>query len=563
MVKIKIAHIYPKLLESFKEGYSLKKFRSDLIAGLTVGIVAVPLASAFAIASGLTPERGFFTAIIAGFFISMLGGSRYQIGGPTGAFVVVVYGIVMKVGYDGLVLATILAGVFLILFAYTRMGSYIKFIPYSVVVGFTGGIAIILWMTELKDFLGLQMGSVPAGFFDKCSAYAASINTMSPWTLGMSLLTISLILFVRKKIRRIPSHVFAIFTVTFIVFIFNIPVETIGTRFGELPRSLPVPSLPSFSFEMLNMVLPAALTIAILAGVESLLSAVVADSMTGDRHDSDTELFGQGVGNVMSSIFGGIPATGAIARTVTNIKAGAKTPVAGMIHAVTLLLFIMFFTRIIEQIPMAAIAGMLTVVAWDMFDFKRVISFTKAGRSDLFVMLTALLLTVLIDITVAVEVSVVMAALMFMKRMSDVTTLNPVNADTSSRHEDPDDIIYKIVPEGVSIYEINGPFFFGAANKLLHTLESIAKMPGIIILRMRRVPVMDATGLNALETFVNHCKHSGSVLVLSGVQPQPYKLMKKSGLVDIIGEKNITNHINKALVRTTEIIQEKENNTTK
>lgn len=563
MVKIKIAHIYPKLFECFKEGYSLKKFRSDLIAGLTVGIVAVPLASAFAIASGLPPERGFFTAIIAGFFISMLGGSRYQIGGPTGAFVVVVYGIVMKVGYDGLVLATILAGIFLILFAYTRMGSYIKFIPYSVVVGFTGGIAIILWMTELKDFLGLQMGSVPAGFFDKCSAYAASINTMSPWTLGMSLLTISLILLVRKKVRRIPSHVFAIFTVTFIVFIFNIPVETIGTRFGALPHSLPIPSLPSFSFEMLNMVLPAALTIAILAGVESLLSAVVADSMTGDRHDSDTELFGQGVGNVMSSIFGGIPATGAIARTVTNIKAGAKTPVAGMIHAVTLLLFIMFFTRIIEQIPMAAIAGMLTVVAWDMFDYKRVIGFTKAGRSDLFVMLTALLLTVLIDITVAVEVSVVMAALMFMKRMSDVTTLNPVNADGSSRHEDPDDVIYKIIPEGVSIYEINGPFFFGAANKLLSTLESIAKMPGIIILRMRKVPVMDATGLNALETFANHCQHSGAVLVLSGVQPQPYKLMKKSGLVDKIGEKNITNHINKALVRTTEIMQEKENNITK
>ena len=553
---MKLAHISPKIIECFKKGYTLSDFRKDLVAGCTVGIVAVPLASAFAIASGLPPERGFFTAIVAGFFISLLGGSRFQIGGPTGAFVVIVYGIVAQSGYSGLVLATLLAGVFLIIFGYTRLGSYIKFIPYPVVVGFTAGIAVILFSTEIKDFLGLEMGDVPAAFIDKCTAYAGAIGTVNPWAAGTALCTVLTILLVRKKLRKIPAHVFAVVTVTLLVFIFNIPVETIGSKFGELPKSLPAPVLPEFSWATLNRVLPAALTIALLAAIESLLSAVVADSMTGDRHSSDTELVGQGVGNIMSAIFGGIPATGAVARTVTNIKAGGRTPVAGMIHAVVLLLFILFCGGAVEKIPMAAIAGMLAVISWDMFDYKRFFEFIKAPKSDMTVMLIAFFLTVLIDITVAVEVGVIMAALIFMKRMSEVTTLDVM---TSEGHliYDPDDTAHKDVPDGVGVYEINGPFFFGAADKLINALESIAQVPGIIILRMRKVPAMDSTGLHALETFLHTCEHNGVTLILSGVKDQPYKVIKRSGLLKQIGENNVTNHIDKALTRAREVLDSK------
>jgi SulP family sulfate permease len=552
MAVIKIAKIYPKFFECIKK-YSFSVFKKDLAAGLTVGIVAVPLASAFAIASGLPPERGFFTAIVAGFFISFLGGSRFQIGGPTGAFVVIVYGIAAKYDYAGLALATIMAGIILILFAYTRLGSYIKFIPYPVVLGFTAGIAVILFTTEIKDLLGLDMGNVPADFSEKFKAYRqaiSSVDSVNFWALGTGIATIGIIMTVRKTLKKIPSHVFAIVLVTVVVAVFNIPIETIYTRFGELPRTIPTPALPAFSLETLKAIFPSALTIAILAAIESLLSAVVADGMTTDRHDSDTELFGQGIGNLASAFFGGLPATGAIARTVTNIKAGAKTPVAGMIHAVTLLVFILFFAKAIEIIPMAAIAGMLAVISWDMFDPRRLIKFSRQSRSDMFVMLTALLLTVIVDITVAVEVGVVMAALLFIKRMSDVTTLDIV----TSSGVDLDDLRFKDVPEGISIYEINGPFFFGAANNLIHTMESIAEVSGIIILRMRSVPVMDTTGLNALETFSVTCARHKATLILSGVQPEPFKLIKSSGLLKTLGEKNVTNHIDKALARARELL---------
>jgi SulP family sulfate permease len=555
MAVIKFAKIYPKFFECIKT-YSFSIFKRDLAAGVTVGIVAVPLASAFAIASGLEPERGFFTAIVAGFFISFLGGSRFQIGGPTGAFVVIVYGIAAKYGYSGLALATITSGVILILFAYTRLGSYIKFIPYPVVLGFTAGIAVILFTTELKDLFGLDMGSVPADFAEKFTAYrgaVTSIHSINFWALGVGGFTIAIIMAVRKTLKKIPSHVFAIVTVTAIVAIFDIPVQTIYSHFGELPRSLPAPALPSFSFETMKAVFPSALTIAILAAIESLLSAVVADGMTTDRHDSDTELFGQGVGNIASAIFGGIPATGAIARTVTNIKAGGKTPVAGMIHAITLLVFILFFAKAAEMIPMAAIAGMLAVISWDMFDPRRLVKFSRQSRSDMFVMLTALLLTVIVDITVAVEVGVVMAALLFIKRMSDVTTLDIVTASAVNT----DDLRFKDVPDGVSIYEINGPFFFGAANNLIHTMESIAGISGIIILRMRSVPVMDTTGLNALETFSATCFRNKATLILSGVQPEPFRLIKSSGLLKTLGEKNVTDHIDKALARAKELVGER------
>jgi SulP family sulfate permease len=446
-----------------------------------------------------------------------------------------------------------MAGIILILFAYTRLGSYIKFIPYPVVLGFTAGIAVVLFTTEIKDLLGLDMGNVPADFADKFTAYRealTSAGSVNFWALGTGIATAGIIMTVRKTLKKIPSHVFAIVLVTVVVAVFNIPIETIYTRFGEIPRTIPTPALPAFSLETAKAIFPSALTIAILAAIESLLSAVVADGMTTDRHDSDTELFGQGVGNLASAFFGGIPATGAIARTVTNIKAGAKTPVAGMIHAVTLLIFILFFAKAIEIIPMAAIAGMLTVIAWDMFDPRRLIKFSRQSRSDMFVMVTVLLLTVIVDITVAVEVGVVMAALLFIKRMSDVTTLDIV----TSSGADPDDLRFKDVPEGISIYEINGPFFFGAANNLIHTMESIAEVSGIIILRMRSVPVMDTTGLNALETFSATCARNRATLILSGVQPEPFKLIKSSGLLKTLGERNVTNHIDKALARARELL---------
>ncbi|MDR2400148.1 MAG: STAS domain-containing protein [Deferribacteraceae bacterium] len=556
MAVIKFAKIYPKFFECIKT-YSFSIFKKDLVAGLTVGIVAVPLASAFAIASGLEPERGFFTAIVAGFFISFLGGSRFQIGGPTGAFVVIVYAIAAKYGYQGLSLATIIAGVILILFAYTRLGSYIKFIPYPVVLGFTAGIAVILFTTELKDILGLNMGSVPADFAEKFAAYRAavtSVHSVNFWSVGVGLATIAIIMTVRKTLKKIPSHIFAIVLVTLAVAIFNIPVPTIYSHFGELPRSLPTPVLPEFSFDMAKAVFPSAVTIAILAAIESLLSTVVADGMTTDRHNSDTELFGQGIGNIVSAIFGGMPATGAIARTVTNIKAGGETPVAGMIHAITILVFIIFFAKAAEMIPMAAIAGMLSVISWDMFDPRRLIKFSRQSRSDMFVMVIVLLLTVIVDITVAVEVGVVMAALLFIKRMSDVTTLDLVTGTGVNT----DDLRFKDVPDGVNVYEINGPFFFGAANNLIHTMESVADVSGIIILRMRSVPVMDTTGLNALETFAATCLRNRATLILSGVQPEPFKLIKASGLINLLGEKNVTNHIDKALARAQELASERE-----
>ncbi|MDR2870635.1 MAG: STAS domain-containing protein [Deferribacteraceae bacterium] len=551
-LKLKLEHISPKLFECIKQGYKISDFKKDLIAGLTVGIVAVPLASAFAIASGLSPAAGFFTAIVAGFFISMFGGSLYQIGGPTGAFVVIVYGIVMDFGYSGLVLATLLAGLFLLFFAVMRLGSYIRYIPYPVIIGFTAGIAVILFSTEFKDLLGLDMGDVPASFIEKCSAYASAIGTVNPWALITSVATIVIILVVRTKLKKIPAHVFAVAVTTLVVAIFGLPIETIGSKYGELPSSLPTPSL-SFSFAMLNRVIPAAFTIALLAAIESLLSAVVADNMTGDKHRSDTELFAQGVGNIASALFGGIPATGAVARTVTNIKAGAVTPVAGMIHAVVLLGVVMFFGSVVEAIPMAVIAGMLTVVSWDMFNYRSVKEFHKVPKSEILIMVTAFLLTVIIDITVAVEVGVLLAALMFMKRMSEVTTLDVITSE--GKVKDPDDITSKKVPKGVGIYEINGPFFFGAADKLINSLESISNMPKVVILRMRKVPIIDTTGLHALETFLHTCQQNNATLILSGVKDQPQQVLSKSGLLKDFDEKNVTDHIDKALDRAKELLK--------
>ncbi|QAR34121.1 sulfate permease [Geovibrio thiophilus] len=545
----------PSLLTELKKGYGAETLRRDLFSGLTVGIVAIPLAMAFAIASGTTPDKGLFTAVIAGFFISLLGGSRYQIGGPTGAFVIIIYAVIEKHGYDGLVLATVIAGILLIILGLIRVGSYIKFIPYPVTTGFTAGIALVIFSTQVKDFFGLSIEKLPPEFHEKWMEYFFSFHTLNPAATGVGIATVAIIVSVRRFAPKIPAHVAAIFTLTAAAWIFGIPAETVGDRFGALPTSFPMPQIPSWSIEKIRAVFPDAITIALLAGIESLLSAVVADGMTGSRHRSNTELVAQGTANIMSAFFGGMPATGAIARTATNIKTGARTPVSGIIHAFTVLIFVLFLSDVAEKIPLAALSGVLFVVAWDMSELKSFRRLLNAPKSDSGVLVLTFLLTVLVDLTVAVQVGVVLAALLFMKRMSDVTHVDYLTGNGGNEDKyDPDRISLYNVPDGVEIYEIDGPFFFGVADRLAGMLAYLQKSPKVFILRMRKVPAIDATGIHALEEFHHKCMNHNVPLVLSGVQEQPHKALRKFGFLNEIGEKNVTDHISKALIRAEEIM---------
>lgn len=551
----------PVFFEVMKN-YSLALFKKDLFAGITVGIVAVPLALAFAIASGATPSQGIFTAVIAGFFISFLGGSRYQIGGPTGAFVIIIYSIIAQHGYDGLLIATIMAGIILIFLGIARVGSFIKFIPYPVTTGFTAGIGVVIFSSQIKDFLGLTYKETTPEFIDKWISIFSNLSTINISSAAIGIGTVIIILIIRKMSTNIPSHVVAIVISTAVCFFLGQNVETIGDRFGTINAVFPSFTVPEVTIEKIRALFPAAITIALLAGIESLLSAVVADGMTGSHHKSNTELVGQGVANILSGFFGCIPATGAIARTATNVRAGGITPLAGMIHAVFLCLFILFFSFLIEIIPMAALAGVLLVVSVDMMGIKNMANLFSSPKSDVIVLLTTFILTIVIDLTAAVQVGVVLAALLFMKRMSDVTSMSKMNFDASEETAqdiaDPDATSNKDIPEGVEVYEINGPFFFGVADMLINTLEHIGKTPKVFILRMRNVPAIDATGEHALENFYNTCKKAGTQLVLSGVNPAPYATLKKMHFIEIIGEENITNHIDKALIRTREILKELE-----
>lgn len=556
----------PVFFEVIKN-YSSASFKKDLFAGITVGIVAIPLALAFAIASGATPSQGIFTAVIAGFFISFLGGSRYQIGGPTGAFVIIIYGIIAQHGYDGLLIATIMAGVILIFLGIARVGSFIKFIPYPVTTGFTAGIGVVIFSSQIKDFLGLTYKEASPEFIDKWISIFSNLSTINISSAAIGICTVAIILVIRKMSTNIPSHVVAIVISTALCFFLGLNAETIGDRFGTINAVFPSFTVPEVTIEKIRALFPAAITIALLAGIESLLSAVVADGMTGSHHKSNTELVGQGVANILSGFFGCIPATGAIARTATNVRAGGVTPLSGMIHAVFLCLFILFFSFLIEIIPMAALAGVLLVVSVDMIGIKNMANLLSSPKSDVVVLLTTFILTIIIDLTAAVQVGVVLAALLFMKRMSDVTSMGKINFDASEKtaHDiaDPDATSNKDIPEGVEVYEINGPFFFGVADMLINTLEHIGKTPKVFILRMRNVPAIDATGEHALENFYNTCKKAGTQLVLSGVNPVPYATLKKMHFIEMIGEENVTNHIDKALIRTKEIlkeIEEKENN---
>lgn len=553
----------PVFFEVMKN-YSLALFKKDLFAGITVGIVAVPLALAFAIASGATPSQGIFTAVIAGFFISFLGGSRYQIGGPTGAFVIIIYGIIAQHGYDGLLIATIMAGIILIFLGIARVGSFIKFIPYPVTTGFTAGIGVVIFSSQIKDFLGLTYKETSPEFIDKWISIFSNLSTINISSAAIGIGTVVIILIIRKMSTNIPSHVVAIVISTAVCFFLGLNAETIGDRFGTINAVFPSFTVPEVTIDKIRALFPAAITIALLAGIESLLSAVVADGMTGSHHKSNTELVGQGVANILSGFFGCIPATGAIARTATNVRAGGVTPLSGMIHAVFLCLFILFFSFLIEIIPMAALAGVLLVVSVDMMGIKNMANLLSSPKSDVVVLLTTFILTIIIDLTAAVQVGVVLAALLFMKRMSDVTSMGKINFDASEKTAqdiaDPDATSNKDIPEGVEVYEINGPFFFGVADMLINTLEHIGKTPKVFILRMRNVPAIDATGEHALENFYNTCKKAGTQLVLSGVNPVPYATLKKMHFIEMIGEENVTNHIDKALIRTREILKEIEEN---
>lgn len=532
--------------------YSRETFVKDLIAGLTVGIVALPLAMAFSIAAGASPAQGLYTAIFAGFFISFLGGSRYQIGGPTGAFVVIIYGVITRHGMEGLVLATMLAGLILVVMGISGLGKLIKFIPYPVTTGFTTGIGLLIFSQQIKDFLGLNIPKVSPEFFEKWAQYAENIGTFNVVTFSVGLGTLLVIIAIRRFFPRIPASVVGVGIATLVCFIFSLPVETIGSRFGGIPSTLPVPSVPGFHWNTLKAVFPDAFTIALLAAIESLLSAVVADGMTSDRHNANMELVAQGIGNLASALFGGIPATGAIARTATNIKSGAYSPIAGMVHALTLFLFMLFLAPLASVIPLASLSAVLMVVAWDMSElhrFMRIIK--KSPRSDMLVLLTTFSLTVIIDLTVAVEVGVVLAAFLFLRRMIETAEIRPgtptvgaqiiYGSSTDGPHELPQH------PKDVEIYEITGPFFFGVADRLQDTLMTLEKKPRAFILRLPQVPAIDSTGIAALESFLSYCKKHGIQLYISEVREQPRKALERAGFLRILGPQYFVDRTEDAL----------------
>ena len=551
--------VTPELFRTVRRGYTKKNFVSDLMSGLIVGILALPLAIAFAIASGVGPEQGLYTAIIAGFAISLLGGSRFQIGGPTGAFIVIVYGIVSQYGYDGLASATLLAGILLIIFGLAKFGAIIKFIPFPVTVGFTAGIAMIIALGQVPNFFGLRfLAKDPADAVGKIKLYASSLDTINIYAVIVGLVALAVCILWPKVTTKVPGSLIAIIVATALVKILGWDethgVVTIGMK-NHIPSGFPVPHLPNISLEMMQKVFQPALTIAILGAIESLLSAVVADGMTSTKHRSNTELFGQGVANILSPMFGGIPATGAIARTATNIRNGAVSPVSGLVHAVVLLLIMLVLGKYAEMIPMAALAAVLFQVAFNMCGYRSFIKMFKAPKSDVTVMLVAFFLTVLIDLTVAIEVGVLLAAVLFIKRMSDVSEMETV---TSALKEDDEEAAHnelsRQVPKGVVVYELAGSLFFGAVDKFKDTMARISDKPKILILRMRSVSSIDAAGIQMIEDLLNRCKREGTQLLLSGVHAQPVVALTRAGVLNQLGEENALGNIDAALNRARELL---------
>jgi sulfate permease, SulP family len=541
--------LVPKLFTALKT-YDRHQFAADLTAGVIVGIVALPLAIAFAIASGLTPERGLYTAVVAGFIISALGGSRVQIGGPTGAFVVIVYGIVQTYGVDGLTIATIMAGLMLTAFGLARLGGAIKFIPFPVVTGFTSGIAAILIVQQLRDVLGLRLTVAPPEFIERLVVYGANIRTINAYAVALSAGTLLILWFWPRVSHKVPAPFVALILATVAAHLFGLPVETIGTRFGEIHAGLPQFSLPSVSLaEGRDLVAPA-LAIAALGAVESLLSAVVADGMIGGRHRSNMELIAQGAANIVSPLFGGMPATGAIARTATNVKSGGRTPVAGITHALTLLVITLFFGHMASLIPLATLAAIVLWVAYRMAEWRVFKSELSAPKSDAIVMVVTFLLTVLVDLTVGIGVGMVLASFLFMKRMAEVTNVTLVSRefqDTGPSLDQSGAIYRRRIPPGVEVYEINGPFFFGAAEKFKDTLSEVSKKPKVLIIRMRHVPAIDSTAMHALRDLVRRTRKDRTVVYFSDVQAQPLVALRQSELLEEIGEENLFGDVDEAL----------------
>ena len=541
----------PKLFDTLKN-YTYRQFTKDLMAGLIVGIVALPLAIAFGIASGVSPEKGLYTAIIAGFIISALGGSRVQIGGPTGAFIVIVYGIVQTHGINGLIIATFIAGIMLIIMGLARLGAVIKFIPHPLITGFTSGIALIIFSSQIKDFFGLQMDAVPADFLTKWKIYFHHFGSINFYAVLIAAATAVIIFLWPKITYKIPGSLIAILASTIAVYLLHLPVETIGSKFGNIPSSLPNPTVPNLDFATIKSLIQPAFTIALLGGIESLLSAVVADGMIGGNHRSNMELIAQGVANIFSSLFGGIPATGAIARTATNVKNGGRTPVAGIVHAITLLIIMLFVGKWAALIPMATLAGILVVVAYNMSEWENFRAVLKGSKSDIAVLLTTFFLTVLIDLTVAIEIGMVLAAFLFMRKMIQFSDVSILTKDIDDRGSEKDDasIANFSIPAEAEVFEITGPLFFGAAYKFKDAIRFIEVTPKVLILRMRQVPMIDATGIKTISEVYSESKKRGTKLILSEVHSeQVMKQLQETRLLFAIGKANVTDSFEAALKR--------------
>lgn len=550
----------PQLFTSLRN-YNSKTFMSDLLAGVIVGIVALPLAIAFGIASGVTPEKGIITAIVAGFIISLLGGSKVQIGGPTGAFIIIIYGIIQQYGIEGLTIATLMAGAFLVLFGVLRLGTIIKYIPYPIVVGFTSGIAVTIFTTQIKDLFGLTIDNVPSDFIEKWGAYITHFGTIDTWSAFVGVLSVAIIAVMPRINKKIPGSLIAIIIMTVAALLLKnyagvTSIETIGDRFS-VSNAIPDAHVPAMTWETIKGLVAPALTIAVLGAIESLLSATVADGVIGDHHNSNTELIAQGVANLASPLFGGIPATGAIARTMTNINNGGKTPIAGIIHAVVLLLIFLFFMPLAQYIPMACLAGVLVVVSYGMSGWRSFLTLMKNPKSDVTVLLITFFLTIIFDLTVAIEVGLIIACLLFMKRMSETTDVKVVMDEISEESDiSSGNLEHLTIPKGVEVYEINGPYFFGAGNRFEEIMASFGDRPKVRIIRMRKVPFVDSTGIHNLTNLCTMSKNEGIEVVLSGVSEKVHSQLNKARFYDLLGEQNICSHIDIALKRAKEIVGE-------
>ncbi len=555
---MKESQFTPKFFSLLKKGISKEQLQKDLIAGVIVGIVALPLAIAFAIASGVSPDKGLITAIVAGLIISVLGGSRVQIGGPTGAFIVIVYAVVQEFGVDGLIIATFMAGIILIGMGLARFGNLLKFIPHPLIVGFTSGIAVIIFSSQIKDFFGLSMETVPADFIEKWKLYALNFGSINWAAVAIAIGTIIPALSFQRVSKKIPGSIVAILISTLAVYFFDIPVSTIETSFGDIPSKLSMPAFPNIDFATVKKLIQPAFAIALLGGIESLLSAVVSDGMIGGRHRSNAELVAQGVANCASSMFGGIPATGAIARTATNVKNGGRTPIAGITHALVLLVIMLALAPFAKLIPMACLAGILIVVAYHMSEWRQFKSLLKGNKADVMILLVTFLLTVFFDLVIAIQMGIILSSFVLMKRMSDATTVEVANEMFNNQYNEPEEMFddeLPILPKGATMYEIHGPLFFGATQTFQDTMARLPDRPKVLILRMRHVPFIDATGIYRLMEIIKKFADQNTHVVLSGVNNKVFLDLEKADIYSILHKENITPSIEMAAERAKHIIE--------